>query len=236
MSTSRTEMERQAPRHENALTRKIGPLPAWGWAALGVGGFLVYKFFIAKKKTSTTLPTGSTAVSATAVTPGAAGSYGGGGGTGATPTQLGNVLGSIQTLTGRYATLTAKYRTLTTKYQTAQKQAAAEAAAVTKATAAEKQTQAQVSGLKGPNLGVTNLGGQLYDVLGTFKTTGAYTGYNVGGGAPVYFTWTGNGTPTQGAPPKGSKGVVVYTPTSTPKTLVSPTHVTVNPSWSQGYT
>lgn len=223
-------MERQAPRHENALTRKIGPLPAWGWAALAVGGFLVYHFFIAKKpSSSTTLPTGSTAVSATAVTPGAAGSYGGGGGAGTTPTQLGNVLGALQTLQGKYATLTAKY-------QTANRAAQAAAAGVTKVSAAQQQTAQQVSSLAGPStLGEQNIGGNFYDVLGHFLPTGKYTGFNVGGGAPVLFTWTGQGTPQQGAPPKGAQGVVVYTPTSTPTKLIGG-HQSSTPTWSQGYT
>jgi hypothetical protein len=28
---------------DNFLTRKIGPLPAWGWLLVGVGGYFIYK-------------------------------------------------------------------------------------------------------------------------------------------------------------------------------------------------
>lgn len=28
----------------NILTNKLGPLPTWGWAALGVGGFVLFRY------------------------------------------------------------------------------------------------------------------------------------------------------------------------------------------------
>lgn len=70
-----------------------------------------------------------------------------------------------------------------------------------------------------------------YFVLGGFLSTGRYTGWNTT--SPVYFTWTGNGTPTQGSPPAGAKGVVAYTNGSLSSIGH---HSSTTPSWSKGYT
>lgn len=67
-----------------------------------------------------------------------------------------------------------------------------------------------------PALGTTTLGGQQYYVLGSVQN-GKYTGYNVSNGAPVYATWTGQGTPEQGFTSHTLyPGEVLYAPVSTP--------------------
>ncbi len=50
MSQMAPEAAPQAPpRKENVLTRKIGPLPTWGWVAIGGGGILAWAYFKRKK-------------------------------------------------------------------------------------------------------------------------------------------------------------------------------------------
>lgn len=39
--------------------RKLGPLPIWAWAALGVGGFLVYRFVQNRQAAANQMPTTS---------------------------------------------------------------------------------------------------------------------------------------------------------------------------------
>ena len=51
----------------NILTRKLGPLPGWAWAAVAVGGYLIYKQRKASAAAASTPATTSTA----ALTPGA---------------------------------------------------------------------------------------------------------------------------------------------------------------------
>lgn len=41
------------------LTRKLGPLPAWGWAALAGGGFIVFRYLKARQASSSTTPAGT---------------------------------------------------------------------------------------------------------------------------------------------------------------------------------
>ena len=75
-----------------ALTRKVGPLPVWGWAAVAVGGVAAY-YLISKRSGSTTAAT--TNPVATAVAGGFAGNYGSGGGdTGTNPPSPGGVSGN----------------------------------------------------------------------------------------------------------------------------------------------
>lgn len=52
----------------------------------------------------------------------------------------------------------------------------------------------------GDGFGQTTIGGVVYDVLGIETSPGAqgYSGYNVGGGAPVFYDAPGSTTPTQG--------------------------------------
>src|ERR1035437_370644 len=61
-----------------ALSRKVGPLPVWGWAAVVVGGIGAY-YLISKRSTSTTAASVTNPVTA-AVAGGTAGNYGSGGG------------------------------------------------------------------------------------------------------------------------------------------------------------
>jgi len=80
----------------NILTRKIGPLPGWAWAAVAVGGYLIYRQRKAAQAASTTAATTSTASPQPAYTGAGAGGapsgYGyqgpgfGSGGTGPIPT------------------------------------------------------------------------------------------------------------------------------------------------------
>lgn len=46
---------------ENFLTRKLGPLPAWGWAAAGAGVYLVYRLRKSQSAASTSSSTTGTA-------------------------------------------------------------------------------------------------------------------------------------------------------------------------------
>ncbi len=63
----------------------------------------------------------------------------------------------------------------------------------------------------------TTLGGNEYYVLGGAANMNDYHGDNVKNGAPVYFTWNGQGIPEQGLlPPELASGIVAYTPVSTP--------------------
>jgi hypothetical protein len=74
-------------------------------------------------------------------------------------------------------------------------------------------------------------------VLGAFTMAGHYTGWNVGTGGEVDFTYAGHTTPTEGAPPAGASDVELYTPASTDKATIG-NHTPaggVTPSWSQGY-
>lgn len=71
--------------------------------------------------------------------------------------------------------------------------------------------------------GTETIQGNEYYVLGSVDNSG-FTGYNVSGGAPVFATWTGNGTPTQGFDTSTAQpGEVLYTPTSTPLNQISQT-------------
>ncbi len=82
-----------------------------------------------------------------------------------------------------------------------------------------------------------DLGGQMWDVLGGFDAAGQYVGSNVMGGAPVGWTWTGQGNPEIGQlPPAGAQGVVAYTPNSTPVSAISAPGSPYTPGYSQGYT
>ena len=64
-----------------SLTRKLGPLPLWGWAVAGVGGFLVYRHFAAGSSTDPNAdPNATDAGTYAAGDPYGAGSYYGGGG------------------------------------------------------------------------------------------------------------------------------------------------------------
>ncbi len=82
-----------------------------------------------------------------------------------------------------------------------------------------------------------DLGGQTWDVLGGFNASGQYVGSNLLNGAPVAWTWTGQGTPEVGAlPPAGAGGVVAYTPSSTPLADIAAGGSPYVPPYSQGYT
>lgn len=101
----------------------------------------------------------------------------------------------------------------------------------TTTTSAAQTTQASAA----PQYATTALGGADYYILGGFQATGRYSGENVSTNEPVFFTWTGSGAPTQGAPPAGAAGVVAYTPTSTPVADIGNPSDNV-PTWAQGYT
>jgi LysM repeat protein len=54
----------------NPLTRKMGPLPMWGWLAIGLVLALVYRFISKSKTSSTTTGAGSTTGATSVNTPG----------------------------------------------------------------------------------------------------------------------------------------------------------------------
>ncbi|MDA8323850.1 MAG: hypothetical protein M0030_29130 [Actinomycetota bacterium] len=55
-----------APRRGgNFLTRKAGPLPVWGWAALGAGGYLLYRWWSSRSAASTSATTAAATAAAT---------------------------------------------------------------------------------------------------------------------------------------------------------------------------
>src|ERR1700757_3345513 len=45
---------------KEGISKKIGPLPAWGWAVVVIGGFLLYKKFAGGSSTSPNGPAGVT--------------------------------------------------------------------------------------------------------------------------------------------------------------------------------
>jgi hypothetical protein len=49
----------------NVLTKKIGPLPGWAWAAIGIGGFYLYKKYKASSSAATTAATTATPAATT---------------------------------------------------------------------------------------------------------------------------------------------------------------------------
>lgn len=77
-----------------------------------------------------------------------------------------------------------------------------------------------IAAILGKTINVATLGGKEFYVLGSGLGP-TFRGWNVGTGAPVFFTWKGNGTPRQGPPPPGATTVTVYTPTSTPISLIT---------------
>jgi hypothetical protein len=76
----------------NVLTRKIGPLPGWVWAAIAVGGFYLWKKHQAASTSSSSATTPATSTAALSSQGAGQGSYGyqgpgaGYGGSGAIPT------------------------------------------------------------------------------------------------------------------------------------------------------
>ena len=75
---------------EQALMRQVGPLPLWGWAAIGGVGLVIYRVIRSGKSGATTLATG-TGGAATSGTGASSGNGAGGGGSASppiTPSQL----------------------------------------------------------------------------------------------------------------------------------------------------
>lgn len=187
-----------------SLTKKIGPLPMWGWIAVAVVGVILYRK-LSGSSSSTAAQTGATSTNATVPTETvttAAGTYsgpvgydplGGSGSSGDSGSGSSGGSGSTGTTTPTDTTTPGTTTTAT-------------------------------PGSGGSSLyqlpGTTTLAGNEYYVLGGTQATSDTQQYNVSGGAPVYFTWTGNGTPTQGAPPSNAQGVVAYTPVSTPTSQI----------------
>ena len=55
-----TEHGHSAIPKGNALTHKVGPLPVWGWAAVIIGAYLLYRFLHKSSSTATTATTDGT--------------------------------------------------------------------------------------------------------------------------------------------------------------------------------
>jgi hypothetical protein len=183
------------------LTKKFGPLPMWAWAGLAVGGYLIYRMRKASEAASTaassttasgtSTPTELTPVQSagTGYTSGGSG-YTGGGGSGNTP--AGYQYQGPGVGTGSIGAVPTG------------------ATAVTSAASAAPAAPAT-------GYGTSTFGGVPYITLGTIVGPGgAYSGYNVGGGAPVFYATPGssnlqtNLTPAAVAALPG--GTQVFTP------------------------
>jgi hypothetical protein len=197
------------------MTRTILGVPIWGWAA-GVGAFGIAVWFIKRKQS-------------------------GGGSTGAggqppfsqqqeiqdfqvfsqlTQSQQASdlsIFGQMLSLFGGGKSSGTAPRTTAPTKTTTPTPAPASTSTPSKPTVPGTTAQKVHPTTAGaPPISTATINGQQYYVIGHVQT-GKYTGYNVSNGAPVYATWTGQGTPEQGFTSKTLyPGEVLYTPTSTP--------------------
>ena len=177
------------------LSRKIGPLPVWGWIAVAVVGIYLYRRYTAGSGTSssttsssTGTPTAVTEPTETITTP--SGSYTG---------PADNVPYSV--LTGGTTATTSTGSTATTTPTT---------------TPGTTSTATPGSGSGVPGYGEQTVAGQQFITLGTTGPGGAFSGYNVGGGAPVYFLTPGSTTPEVNLTPQAVQALPGGTQVLTP--------------------
>lgn len=160
--------KRTGKRSGNVLTQKFGPLPLWGWIAAGV--VLLYLYQRSKGGGSSASTQAATGSSSMTGEPTVTYSSPSGLQYSGPPGELNNILGSGgATSPGQGTTGT---------------------------------SPGSGAGTPGTNqgFGQIKVGGTEYDILGIESGVGpqAYSGYNVSGGAPVYYYQQGK-TPQQGA-------------------------------------
>lgn len=176
--------------------------------AVAVGGILY--LFMRRSSSSSASSTGTTSTP-TVVYP-----QSGTGGAGSSPAASAMYAGLMSGIYGNNQALSSQLSSLQTAFQQYIDGQQGAGNPSGKPSGGGQPTQAQ-----NPALRTQTIGGKEYYVLGSLGTNGQYTGYNVTGGAPVYATWTGQGTPVQGFSLKNIQpGEVLYTPTSTPNSQI----------------
>lgn len=176
------------------LTTKYGPLPAWGWIAVLVVGVVIYKKL--KSNSSGTASTAGTTSSTT------------------TPTETLTTSGG--TYTGPAGDAPGSVTNPTTDPTTGTTVPPSAPASLTPTPGGGSGTASQFGvsnpGQPGQGEGIgsfVDFGSSEYEVVGSTDSSGLFSGYNVGGGAPVYATQPGQGTPMTGFNPSGA-GQVLY--------------------------
>jgi hypothetical protein len=75
------------PGLTGSLTKKVGPLPVWGWTLLvAAGGYLLYRWYEARSASGSTTAVGTDITGGGGAGSGGSGGYSGGQGTGTLPT------------------------------------------------------------------------------------------------------------------------------------------------------
>ena len=182
---------------DNFLTRKVGPLPAWGWAAAGAGVYLIWRL----RKSQAASSTASTSTGATA----------------------GSGYGDYASGTGETASLTTP-----SGFQYSGPASYLSNPSLQSLFANPTPAVAVTPGA-GQSSGVAGFGPASlfpgYTELGIETGSGpqAYSGYNVSGGAPVFYAAPGQ-TPTQGTG-QAKPGSYVLVPSEyNPFVSTTPTH------------
>lgn len=188
---------------DTALSRKLGPLPVWAWAAIGVG---IALFFNKKKSSSSSSASNSgspfgysLASQDQAAALGA--QYGSRYPIGYSDYSSGaDLAGVLQQLSSQVSALGGG--------NSGTNQTPAVSPGNTQ-TGAANQTAPKPS----PGFGAESIGGMTYDILGINSAAGpqGFSGYNVSGGAPVYYLAPGSTTPQQGTS-AAVLGATVLTP------------------------
>ena len=155
------------------LTQKFGPLPLWGWLAIGAVALYVYR------KNSSGGSSSSAAQQAAAA----------------------QLAAAQQAATYSASTPTETLTTAGGTYSGPAGYAPGSVANPGNTTTTPGTTSTATPGSGGnstPGYGEESIGGQQYVTLGTLNPGGSYSGYNVGGNAPVYFLTPGSTTPLLG--------------------------------------
>ena len=149
------------------LTRKVGPLPVWAWIAIGGAVLYVYR----RSQASSSSSSNSSQALAAQLAAAQAGQT--------VPTE------SLTTSGGTYSGPAGQAPPSITNPGPS-----------TPGGGGGTGTPTPGGGSSGPGYGTTSVGGMSYVNLGTITGAGgAYSGYNVGGGAPVYYLTPGSSTP-----------------------------------------
>lgn len=162
------------------LTRKVGPLPAWGWAAAAGGGFIFIRWWRSRTAAASSATPTSANYNATVPDPSA---Y-------QEPTASLTTPGGFN-YTGPLSGLESL---------------------IPQGALAQTSGGTAPTPVASPGMGTINLPGIGQSiVLGQIGQGGSYTGYNVTGGAPVYF---GNANAVSQGAGQETAGAYAYTPIS----------------------
>jgi len=199
----------------NPLTKKLGPLPAWGWAAAAAGGFFVWRWY--EGRNASNAATEAQALSDENSVPSSSGA-----GTGVTttsgttaPTTLGQwEEDAIGLMIGPNYSADQAFNDITAwlNGQPVSSQGYASLSGVitqlglpptggtlppitVASTSTSTSAGSTSSTASGPGYGTVTIGGQTFNLLG-YTTGGNFTGYNVGGGAPTFFQTPGGSPQT----------------------------------------